>query len=318
MEEVEETKRRLQSKIQELTEAHEAANSKINSLEKARVKLIADLDDAQIDIERASGYAQSLEKKQHGFEKVIEEWKKKCDFMNVELDAVQRDARNFSSEMFKFRSTNEELTDALESLRRENRTLAQEVNELTEKLNEGGNSVHEMNKIIRKLEVEKEELKHGMSTAEAALEIEEGKVMRAHAEIVEIREEIEKRIKDKDEEIENTRRNHQRALESMQATLEMEFVGKTEMLRVKKKLESDINVSLASKNSELLYNSSGISLGLLNTKLFAANCMFRTSRLRWTMPTRPMPTHNATSKSIKSRSESFKVKSMRSKNKEMN
>lgn len=37
------------------------------------------------------------------------------------------------------------------------------------------------------------------------------------------------------------RRNHQRALDSMQASLEAEARGKAEALRSKKKLEQDIN-----------------------------------------------------------------------------
>lgn len=36
-------------------------------------------------------------------------------------------------------------------------------------------------------------------------------------------------------------RNHQRALDSMQASLEAESKGKAEALRIKKKLEQDIN-----------------------------------------------------------------------------
>ena len=36
-------------------------------------------------------------------------------------------------------------------------------------------------------------------------------------------------------------RNHQRALDSMQASLEAEAKGKAEAMRIKKKLEQDIN-----------------------------------------------------------------------------
>jgi len=46
---------------------------------------------------------------------------------------------------------------------------------------------------------------------------------------------------EKEEEFENSRRMHQRALDSMQASLEAETNGKTEALRMKKKLETDIN-----------------------------------------------------------------------------
>lgn len=80
-----------------------------------------------------------------------------------------------------------------------------------------------------------------MDDAEAALEAEESKVMRAQVEISQIRSEIEKRLQEKEEEFENTRKNHQRALESMQASLETEAKSRAELMRIKKKMETDIN-----------------------------------------------------------------------------
>merc|ERR1712170_209987 len=46
---------------------------------------------------------------------------------------------------------------------------------------------------------------------------------------------------EKEEEFDNTRKNHQRAMESLGASLEGEQRAKGEALRIKKKLESDIN-----------------------------------------------------------------------------
>ena len=65
--------------------------------------------------------------------------------------------------------------------------------------------------------------------------------MRAQLELSQVRQEIDRRLQEKEEEFENTRKNHQRALDSMQASLEAESRGKAEALRMKKKLESDIN-----------------------------------------------------------------------------
>ena len=79
--------------------------------------------------------------------------------------------------------------------------------------------------------------KAALDEAEAALEAEEAKVLRAQLEVSQIRQEIEKRIHEKEEEFENTRKNHQRAIDSMQASLENEVKGRTELLRMKKKLE---------------------------------------------------------------------------------
>jgi len=52
----------------------------------------------------------------------------------------------------------EEVIEQLEGVRRENKSLAQEVKDMSDQLGEGGRSVHEMQKNIRRLEVEKEEL----------------------------------------------------------------------------------------------------------------------------------------------------------------
>merc|ERR1711994_315305 len=48
-------------------------------------------------------------------------------------------------------------------------------------------------------------------------------------------------IQEKEEEFDNTRKNHQRAMDSLGASLEAEQRAKSEALRIKKKLESDIN-----------------------------------------------------------------------------
>lgn len=59
--------------------------------------------------------------------------------------------------------------------------------DLTDQLSEGGRSVHELQKIVRRLEVEKEEIQHALDEAEAALEAEESKVLRAQVEVSQIR-----------------------------------------------------------------------------------------------------------------------------------
>ncbi|CAJ0961850.1 unnamed protein product, partial [Mesorhabditis belari] len=240
-EELEEARRRLQTKLNEMQETIESHIQKISSLEKARQRLTQELEDAQVDADRANSIASSLEKKQKGFDKVIDEWKRKCDSLVQELDSAQRDHRNSSTEVFRLKNQLEEAHEQVDGVRRENKALAQELKDIADQLGEGGKSVHDLQKIRRRLEVEKEELQQALEEAESALEAEENKVMRAQVELSQVRSEIEKRIHEKEEEFENTRKNHARALESMQASLETESRGRAELLRMKKKLETDIN-----------------------------------------------------------------------------
>jgi citrate synthase len=115
-----------------------------------------------------------------------------------------------------------------------------------DQLGDGGKNVHEIDKARKRAELEKEELQTALEEAEAALEQEEAKVIRLQMELCTIRQEIDRRIHDKDEEFEATRRNHARSLESMQASLEAELRSKTEALKqVKTKdFKSKIKFSL--------------------------------------------------------------------------
>merc|ERR1712141_20386 len=126
-------------------------------------------------------------------------------------------------------------------VRRENKNLADEIKDLLDQLGDGGRSIHELDKQRRRLEAEKEELQAALEEAEGALEAEENKVLRAQLELGQVRQEIDRKIAEKEEEFNNTRKNHARAMESMQASLETEHKAKAEGLRVKKKLEGDIN-----------------------------------------------------------------------------
>merc|ERR1711915_996797 len=74
----------------------------------------------------------------------------------------------------------------------------------------------------------------------ATLEQEENKVLRTQLELTQVRQEIERRISEKDEEFMAIKKNQSKALESMQVALETESKGKAEALRTKKKLESDV------------------------------------------------------------------------------
>ncbi|KAF8792402.1 Myosin heavy chain like protein [Argiope bruennichi] len=241
LEELEDSKRKLQAKLQEADETIEQLNQKCSSLEKTKTRLQGELEDMSIEVEKANSLANALEKKQKSFDKIVAEWKQRVDDLALELDASQRECRNYSTEVFKLRTQYEESQEQYESVKRENKNLQDEIKDLMDQLGEGGRSVHELEKIRKRLEMEKEELQAALEEAEAALEQEENKVLRAQLELSQIRQEIDRRLQEKEEEFENTRKNHQRAIDSMQASLEAEARGKAEALRLKKKLESDIN-----------------------------------------------------------------------------
>merc|ERR1712050_100831 len=125
--------------------------------------------------------------------------------------------------------------------KRENKNLADEIKDLLDQLGEGGRSIHDLDKQRRRLEQEKEELQAALEEAEASLEMEENKVLRAQLELAQVKQEIDRRVAEKEEEFNNTRKNHARAMDSIGASIETEQRAKGEGLRIKKQLEGEIN-----------------------------------------------------------------------------
>merc|ERR1712233_209598 len=165
----------------------------------------------------------------------------KADDLMSELEACRCEGRNYSSEVFRLKAGYDETMEQLDVVKRENKNLADEIKDLLDQLGDGGRSIHELDKQRRRLEVEKEELQAALEEAESALEAEENKVLRAQLELGQVKQDVDRKIAEKEEEFNNTRKNHSRAMDSMQASLESEQGAKAEGLRIKKKLEGEIN-----------------------------------------------------------------------------
>merc|ERR1719479_775754 len=224
IEELEMTKLKLQARLAESEGTMENLNSKLMVLRVDQVNIM---------------YNQA-EKRVKLMDKVIAEWKVKADVTSLELNNSQKECRNASSELFRVKNGYDEASTHLDDVRRENRTLSDEIKDLMEQISEGGRSIHEIEKMRKKLEAEKFELEGALGDAETALEQEENKLLRLTLEVNQVRADIKKRIQEKEEEFEGTRRNHAKQLEQMQFNIEAESKSKAEAMRMRKKLELDI------------------------------------------------------------------------------
>uniref|UniRef100_A0A4W2GWA6 Myosin-6 n=1 Tax=Bos indicus x Bos taurus TaxID=30522 RepID=A0A4W2GWA6_BOBOX len=240
-EELEEAKKKLAQRLQDAEEAVEAVNAKCSSLEKTKHRLQNEIEDLMVDVERSNAAAAALDKKQRNFDKILAEWKQKYEESQSELESSQKEARSLSTELFKLKNAYEESLEHLETFKRENKNLQEEISDLTEQLGEGGKNMHELEKVRKQLEVEKLELQSALEEAEASLEHEEGKILRAQLEFNQIKAEIERKLVEKDEEMEQAKRNHLRVVDSLQTSLDAETRSRNEALRVKKKMEGDLN-----------------------------------------------------------------------------
>merc|ERR1719428_2686776 len=102
-----------------------------------------------------------------------------------------------------------------------------------DQISEGGRSIHEIDKIRKRLEAEKMELQSALEEAEATLEQEKNKVLRCQLELNAVRQEIERRLAEKEEEFILVKKAQSKALDSMQVALETETTIKKYALQVR-------------------------------------------------------------------------------------
>ncbi|XP_038613134.1 myosin-7B isoform X2 [Tachyglossus aculeatus] len=240
-EELEEAKKKLAARLQEAEEAVEAAHAKGSSLERTRQRLQTELEDVTLELGRAQAAAAALDKKQRNYERALAEGRQKQEETQAELEAAHKEARGLGSDLFRLRNAYEEALEAAETVRRENKNLQEEITDLTDQISGSTKCLHELEKVKKALEGEKSETQAALEEAEGALEHEESKTLRIQLELAQVKADIERKLAEKDEELDNLRRNHQRAADSMQASLEAEARARGEAVRLKKKMEGDLN-----------------------------------------------------------------------------
>jgi len=240
LDELELAKSKLSAHVQELEEALAAGEAKAASAEKVKNRLNEEVDDLQLELEKVQMSAASSDKKQRKVEATIREWAMKCEELKGEVEAAQKDARTSAAEVVKARAAAADLDGELDAAKKDNRALAAEVKSISENLSGGGKSSVEVEKLQRKLGAENEELSAALEEAEAILEQKEAALLKLQLEHAAIKQVTDRKITEKDEELETARKNHQRQLLALQGTIDSETKTKGDLIREKKALEADI------------------------------------------------------------------------------
>merc|ERR1719494_1531762 len=197
-EELEMAKMKLSARLSENHSTIDQLNLKLSQLEKAKQKLSDDVTVMAQQLDQAQLMNSAMEKKAQQFDRIVTEWKCKVDGLAMDLDNAQKETRNTSSDLFKVKNAYDEAVLQLDEVRRENKMLSNEIKDIMDQISEGGRSIHEIDKIRKRLEAEKMELQAALEEAEGTLEQEENKVLRASLELAQVKQEIERRIAQKE------------------------------------------------------------------------------------------------------------------------
>ncbi|CAH0703266.1 unnamed protein product [Spodoptera exigua] len=259
-EEIEEIRRKYSIRIQEQEEQIETLIAKISSIEKQKSRLQSEVEVLIIDLEKANGTARELQKRTEQLERVNIEIKSRLEETVQLYEQTQRDLRVKITEIQRISHELDKTREQKDALGRENKKLGDDLHDARANLTELNRRLHELEIELRRLENEREELTAAYKEAEAGRKAEEQRAMRLASELGQFRHEAERRLQEKEEEIEAIRKQTSIEIEQLNArVVEAETKLKSEVTRIKKKLqiqitELELSLDVANKTNIDLQN----------------------------------------------------------------
>merc|ERR1711922_130579 len=113
---------------------------KAEELEMTKMKLVARLTEAESTIQNLNAKLSQVDRSKGKLQSELDD-----------MAVSQKETRNASSDLFKVKSAYEEAMLQLDEVRRENKTLSNEIKDIMDQISEGGKSIHEIDKIRKRL-----------------------------------------------------------------------------------------------------------------------------------------------------------------------
>ncbi|XP_050073806.1 paramyosin, long form [Anopheles maculipalpis] len=241
VEEVEEIRRKYTVRITESEEHIESLQARLSKLEKEKSRLTSEIEVLIIDLEKANNGIREYTKRIEILEKTNIEIKTRLEETIALYDASQRDLRQRTADFQRLSHELDKTREQKDQLGRDNNKLQNELHESRSTVTELTRRLHEYEIELRRLENEREELTAAYKEAEAGRKAEEKRAQALSAEYGQFRHDTERRLLEKDEEIESIRKQTSIEIEQLNArVVEAETKLKSEVQRIKKKLQIQI------------------------------------------------------------------------------
>ncbi|CAF1258268.1 unnamed protein product [Rotaria magnacalcarata] len=241
-EEIEDQRRKFNARITEVQEQLTEVLAKASNLEKAKQRLQGELDKLNGDIEKYRKRADEAVRRNKQLEKEVDESRQRLNQLNAELASAVQANHNYQSELLKVKSLNEQFTEQIEIITRDKRRLQDEMDVALNQISDLNTRIGDMDRLRKQLEAEKLSLGSAIEEYREQIHIEITKYNVLNASIDKLRSDLEKKIMEKDEELESLRTNQRKQLELMQAQMEeLEVRYRTETSRIKSKLQNEID-----------------------------------------------------------------------------
>ncbi|EDS41585.1 paramyosin, long form [Culex quinquefasciatus] len=240
-EEVEEIRRKYTIRIQESEEHIESLQLRLSKLEKEKSRMSNEIEILIIDLEKANNGIREYSKRIEILEKTNIEIKTRLEETITLYDQSQRDLRQKTQDYQRLSHELDATREQKDQLTRDNNKMQKELHESRAAITDLTRRLHDYEVELRRLENEREELTAAYKEAESGRKAEEKRAQALSAEYGQFRHDTERRLLEKEEEIEIIRKQTSIEIEQLNArVVEAETKLKSEVMRIKKKLQIQI------------------------------------------------------------------------------
>lgn len=127
---LDELRRKQTAEITTIRQELDKLQARYHSLEKQQSRYSAEFKAARTDMEFSMRECEQREKKLKSGNKLMEEWRKRVDDLQSELEAAQRESKKQISKAHYLQTARDALQEQVEAFRRENKQLFSELDSL--------------------------------------------------------------------------------------------------------------------------------------------------------------------------------------------
>ncbi|CAF0735017.1 unnamed protein product [Brachionus calyciflorus] len=220
IEDVEDSKRKLNNRYLELQDQYTDLMNKYSNNEKAKLRLQNQVDTMTVDLDKTRKRADDAVKHEKALEKENEELRTKLGIANGELDAAYQAARNHQSELSKYKHLSTQLSEQLDALQKDKRRISDELETTNNQFLDVQSRLTESERRLKTLEADRNQLENDYEDTRDAYDLEVQRSQNLQAQYDKLKMDSDKKIAEKDEEIDLQRSTHRRQLESAQSQLQ--------------------------------------------------------------------------------------------------
>uniref|UniRef100_A0AAY4CUU8 Myosin XVIIIAb n=1 Tax=Denticeps clupeoides TaxID=299321 RepID=A0AAY4CUU8_9TELE len=237
------SKRHLERRLTDLQADHDETQRSLQQLKKKSQRVTAELQDTKLHLEGQQSRNHELEKKQRKFDTELSQAQDEVQRERSQREKLGRDKDLLTGEVFNLRQQLEDKDMELCAANLKVEQLEVELQDLSSQESKDEASLAKIKKQLRELETKVKDQEEELDEQAGTIQMLEQAKLRLEMEMERQKQSHSKELESKDEEVEEIRQSCSKKLKQMEVQLEEEYDDKQKVLREKRELESKLLTS---------------------------------------------------------------------------